>query len=90
MEKKYKLTTTSRAARPRSKRLREFSGSGLGNGGSSVVNVIEGGNMTIATDHSHSNKKALDEISTDAQYYLYLTKLIEAIDPNTGNRLYKK
>lgn len=84
MEKEYKLTTTSRAARPRSKRLREFSGSGLGNGGGAVVNVIEGSNTSIATDHSHSNKKTLDEISTDAQYYLYLAKLIEAIDPNTG------
>ena len=88
-EKIYTSTVTNRAARPRSKRLRELGGSAAA-GGSVTLNVTGGGtteNTGAATDgHTHDNKSALDQITTDSQGYQYLTQLreVEVTDEETG------
>lgn len=83
MDKKYTAVTTSRTPRPRSQRLRE---QGIGSVASTVVlNGDTGGSSVPSGDgHTHANKSALDQISTDSQGYEYLTRLVEATDPETG------
>ena len=86
MNKHYTSITTSRTPRPRSKRLRE---QGIGSTSSTVVLNAEtgGGGSTPSGDgHTHANKSALDQISTDGNGYEYLTRLKEVIttDPETG------
>lgn len=76
----YKLKTYKRGARPRSERLRELGGESGGTGGSTVVNISGSGNIESATDHTHANKNALDQITTDANGYLYLTQNKEVQD----------
>lgn len=76
----YKLKTYKRSARPRSERLREMGGESGGTGGSTVVNISGSGNIESATDHTHANKNALDQITTDANGYLYLTQNKEVQD----------
>lgn len=78
MEKKtYSVVTIARAARPRSKRLRNI-------GGSSVVNISSGGSSgssgPVVADHTHANLAALDALSIDKQDYLYITQVHEADD----------
>ena len=82
----YKLTAYKRGARPRSKRLRELGGSGTVGGGTSIVNISGSGNVVSANDHNHENKNALDQISTDADGYQYLTRQKDAID-DEGNSI---
>ena len=83
MDKKYTAVTTSRTPRPRSQRLRE---QGIGSVASTVVlNGDTGGSSVPSGDgHTHANKSALDQISTDSQGYEYLTRLVEVTDPETG------
>lgn len=75
----YNLKTTKRQALPRSKRLRELGGGG-GSTGGGVVTVNTGGVVTPGTAHYHVNKSALDQITTDADGYQYLTRLVEQPD----------
>lgn len=83
----YKLKTRNRGARPRSKRLRELGGSGAAaSGGGTIVNVY-GGSNAIGDSHYHENKHALDQITTDADGYQYLTRLQETTDAE-GNEAY--
>lgn len=84
MEKKFKLFTNLRDALPRSKRLRELGGRASGASGSTVVNVSGNGSASGGVAHSHNNKAQLDEIGTDTDDYLYLSRLREVIDPETG------
>ncbi len=67
MEKKFISAIINRSPRPRSKRLRE---QGIGGfiKGNSVVTVGGSGDY-----HTHANKSALDQISTDEDGYLYLS-----------------
>lgn len=83
MDKKYTAVTTNRTPRPRSQRLREH---GIGSVASTVVlNGDTGGSSVSSGDgHTHANKSALDQISTDSQGYEYLTRLVEVKDPETG------
>lgn len=88
----YKLKTYKRGARPRSERLRELggeSGESGGTGGSTVVNISGSGNIESATDHTHANKNALDQITTDANGYLYLTQNKEVQDEE-GNDIIER
>ena len=68
MQKHYTAVTTNRTPRPRSKRLRE---QGIGSANSTVVlNAEIGGSSVPSGDgHTHANKSALDQISTDANGY---------------------
>ena len=84
----YNLKTTKRTALPRSKRLRELGGSAL-SGGTTVVNVTSAGNVDTSTSHYHANKSALDQITTDADGYQYLTRLVETTDAD-GNESYEQ
>ncbi|MDE6479274.1 MAG: pyocin knob domain-containing S74 family peptidase [Muribaculaceae bacterium] len=67
MEKKYISEIFSRSPRPRSKRLRQQGIGGLMKG-NTVVTAGASGEY-----HTHPNKTALDQISTDEEGYLYLT-----------------
>lgn len=86
MNKHYTSITTNRTPRPRSERLRE---QGIGSTNSTVVLNAKaggGGNSSPTGDgHTHANKDALDEISTDNNGYQYLTQLKEVTvtDPDT-------
>lgn len=73
----YKLKTTRRTALPRNNRLREVGG---GTSSTSVVTVNTGGVVSPATEHFHANKAYLDQITTDAEGYQYLTMLRDTID----------
>lgn len=84
----YKLKTYKRGARPRSERLRELGGESSSSG-STVVSVGGGGNVISATDHTHANKNALDQITTDANGYLYLTQNKETQD-DEGNDIIER
>lgn len=84
----YKLKTYKRGARPRSERLREIGGDGTGNVGSSVV-TVSGGKLAHENAHYHDNKSALDQITTDADGYQYLTRLKEVKD-DKGNVIYER
>ncbi len=86
MNKHYTSVTTNRTPRPRSKRLRE---QGIGSTNSTVVlNAETGGSGSTPSGdgHTHANKSALDQISTDSNGYEYLTRLVETTvtDENTG------
>lgn len=84
----YELKTFKRGQRPRSERLRELGGESTG-GGSTVVNVNGSGSAVSPNDHYHANKQALDQISTDADGYEYLTRQKEVTD-DKGNAVYEQ
>jgi hypothetical protein len=84
MDKKSIYTGSQRrvARRARNERLRELGVSG-GTGGTVVVS--SGGSSTTEGDgHTHANKAALDEIATDTERYLYLSKQ-ETVTDAEGN-----
>lgn len=85
----YELKTYKRGARPRSERLRELGGERSGNSGSTVVTISGNGNVVSPNDHYHANKNALDQISTDADGYEYLTRQKETTD-DKGNAVYEQ
>lgn len=84
----YELKTFKRGHRPRSERLRELGGESTG-GGSTVVTVNGSGSAVSPNDHYHANKQALDQISTDADGYEYLTRQKEVTD-DKGNAVYEQ
>lgn len=84
----YELKTFKRGQRPRSERLRELGGKSTG-GGSTVVTVNGSGSAVSPNDHYHANKQALDQISTDADGYEYLTRQKETTD-DKGNAVYEQ
>lgn len=84
----YELKTFKRGQRPRSERLRELGGESTG-GGSTVVTVNGSGSAVSPNDHYHANKQALDQISTDADGYEYLTRQKETTD-DKGNVVYEQ
>lgn len=84
----YELKTFKRGQRPRSERLRELGGESTG-GGSTVVTVNGSGSAVSPNDHYHTNKQALDQISTDADGYEYLTRQKETTD-DKGNAVYEQ
>jgi hypothetical protein len=72
MAKEYIQKTTNRAARPRSRRLRELGGTTSG----TAVSVIQNGgaNPVVSGDgHTHKNLPYLDQITTDNDGYISLT-----------------
>lgn len=79
----YNLKTHKRQARPRSKRLQELGVSSATAIGGSVVTINSGGVVTPGNTHYHANKAALDQITTDADGYQYLTRLVENEDGTT-------
>lgn len=83
----YELKTRNRGARPRSRRLRELGAGAAAVSGSTIVNVNSGGNAVSVNDHYHENKHDLDQITTDADGYQYLTRLQETTDAE-GNEAY--
>lgn len=84
----YELKTFKRGQRPRSERLRELGGESTG-GGSTVVTVNGSGSAVSPNDHYHANKQALDQISTDADGYEYLTRQKETTD-DKSNAVYEQ
>ena len=84
----YELKTFKRGQRPRSERLRELGGESTG-GGSTVITVNGSGSAVSPNDHYHANKQALDQISTDADGYEYLTRQKETTD-DKGNAVYEQ
>lgn len=84
----YELKTFKCGQRPRSERLRELGGESTG-GGSTVVTVNGSGSAVSPNDHYHANKQALDQISTDADGYEYLTRQKEVTD-DKGNAVYEQ
>ena len=84
----YELKTFKRGQRPRSERLRELGGESTG-GGSTVVTVNGSGSAVSPNDHYHANKQALDQISTDADGYEYLTRQKEVTD-DKGHAVYEQ
>lgn len=84
----YELKTFKRGQRPRSERLRELGGESTG-GGSTVVTVNGSGSAVSPNDHYHANKQAIDQISTDADGYEYLTRQKETTD-DKGNAVYEQ
>lgn len=85
----YELKIHKRGARPRSERLRELGRESIGSAGSTVVTVTGGSNAPTGNDHYHTNKAALDQITTDADGYQYLTRLKEGTDAQ-GNDVYEQ
>lgn len=73
----YNLKTLKRAARPRSQRLREAGVVGSTAGASSVVTINAAGEVAPANAHSHPNKAALDQITTDSAGYQYLKRYVD-------------
>lgn len=84
MEKNYTAVITQRTPRPRSKRLRE-QGIGSSAGATVVMSGAAGGTTVIGDGHTHANLPALNEISTDANGYQYLTQLREVENTETGD-----
>ena len=81
MDKKYTANIVNRTARPRSERLRR-----LGIGGTSKTSIVQSGQYAGTTPsgetHSHPNLPYLNEISTDNDGYLYLSKTTTDEDGN--------
>ena len=84
MEKNYTAVITQRTPRPRSKRLRE-QGIGSSAGATVVMSGASGGTTVLGDGHTHPNLPALNEISTDANGYQYLTQLREVENTETGD-----
>lgn len=85
MAKQFTLVVNNREPKPRSRRLRALGVSGEGANGSTIVSIESDGTGGIE-GHTHANKTALDQITTDDNGYLYLSQLreVETTDPDTG------
>lgn len=78
----YNVKTTGRAAVPRSKRMREAGGYPAS--GATVINTgASSPSSGSANGHSHANKAALDAISIDNDFYLWLQQKIEGEDDSS-------
>lgn len=78
MDKHYISVIKGHTPRPRSKRMQQ---QGTGNVNSTVVlNAEAGGSSPVSGDgHTHVNKEALDQITTDSNGYIWLELLKEVI-----------
>ena len=85
--KQYNVITTARPAVPRSKRLREAGSGQSSSGGTTVVNAGGGGASCSCDGHSHANKAALDAISIDSSFYLWLKQKLEDADDSTLSKV---
>ena len=83
MDKHYISVIKGHTPRPRSKRMQQ---QGTGNVNSTVVlNAEAGGSSTVSGDgHTHVNKEALDQITTDSNGYIFLDLLKEVITEVDG------
>ena len=83
MDKHYTAVVTGHTPRPRSKRLQQ---QGTGSVNSTVVlNTEAGGGSPVSGDgHTHVNKAALDQITTDVNGYIWLDLLKEVITEIDG------
>ncbi|MGL4518453.1 MAG: hypothetical protein ACRCUJ_01775, partial [Phocaeicola sp.] len=75
MNKEYKSSIQSKAAKPRSRRLRE---AGVGGSASSSITVTgagTGGGTEL--DHTHNNLDTLDKLSRDSDNYLRMQQVSE-------------
>lgn len=82
--KSYSVITSGRTAVPRSKRLRE-----AGYHANSSGTVITSGDSSVSNNdgHTHSNKAALDAISIDNSFYLWLLQKIEGADDSSRQKV---
>lgn len=90
-EKQYIAKVVTRTPRPRSKRLRE---AGIGSTASASVIIssisgASGGSSNNADWHTHTNLDTLEQISTDADGYEYLTQYKSSTDEE-GNEVLVK
>ena len=83
MDKHYISVIKGHTPRPRSKRMQQ---QGTGNVNSTVVlNAEAGGSSPVSGDgHTHTNKEALDQITTDTNGYIWLELLKEVITEVDG------
>lgn len=90
-EKQYIAKVVTRTPRPRSKRLRE---AGIGSTASASVIIssiggASGSSSNIGDGHTHTNLDTLEQISTDAEGYEYLTQYKSSTDEE-GNEVLVK
>ena len=90
-EKQYIAKVVTRTPRPRSKRLRE---AGIGSTASASVIIssiggASGGSSNTGDGHTHTNLDTLEQISTDAEGYEYLTQYKSSTDEE-GNEVLAK
>lgn len=90
-EKQYIAKVVTRTPRPRSKRLRE---AGIGSTASASVIIssiggVSGGSSNNGEWHTHTNLDTLEQISTDADGYEYLTQYKSSTDDD-GNEVLVK
>lgn len=90
-EKQYIAKVVTRTPRPRSKRLRE---AGIGSTASASVIIssiggASGGSSNTGDGHTHTNLDTLEQISTDAEGYEYLTQYKSSTDEE-GNEVLVK
>lgn len=90
-EKQYISKVVTRTPRPRSKRLRE---AGIGSTASTSVIIssiggVSGGSSNTGDGHTHTNLDTLEQISTDAEGYEYLTQYKSSTDEE-GNEVLAK
>ena len=90
-EKQYIAKVVTRTPRPRSKRLRE---AGIGSTASASVIIssiggASGGSSNTGDGHTHTNLDTLEQISTDAEGYEYLTQYKSSTDEG-GNEVLVK
>lgn len=85
--KNYNVITTGRAAVPRSKRLRDAGGNQGSRGTTVVANGSDPGASSNCDGHSHANKAALDAISIDNAFYLWLKQKIDGEDDSTRQKV---
>lgn len=84
--KNYNVITTGRAALPRSKRLREAGGY-QSSGGTLVTSSDSSTTPSSCDGHTHANKAALDAISIDNDFYLWLKQKIEGEDDSRTEKV---
>ena len=77
----FNVKTTGRAAVPRSKRLREAGGY------SSSGTVINAGNTSPSSGSGDGHKAALDAISIDNAFYLWLLQKLDGEDDSTRQKV---
>lgn len=85
--KRFNVITTGKTAVPRSKRLREAGG--YQSSGGTVINA--GGDSSPSSSsgdgHTHANKAALDAISIDNAFYLWLLQKIDGESDSTRQKV---
>ena len=84
--KRYNVITTGKTAVPRSKRLREAGG--YQSSGGTVINAGGESSPSSSGDgHTHANKAALDAISIDNAFYLWLLQKIDGESDSTRQKV---